>query len=107
MALWSVRLVHTLAWALFVAAIFAIPILAVYDQLTWALVLSALVWGEVAVLYVNDLRCPLTGVAERYTDRRAANFDIFLPLWLARNNKQIFGPLFAAAELFLLLQWAA
>ena len=41
------------------------------------------------------------------TDDRRANFDIYLPEWLARNNKPIFGALYAAAVLFLLMRWLA
>jgi hypothetical protein len=51
------------------------------------------VLAEVVVLAVNGWRCPLTGVAARYTDDRRENFDIDLPLWLARHNKRIFGAL--------------
>ena len=60
---------------------------------------------EVITLAVNGMRCPLTGFAARYTDDRADNFDIFLPAWLARNNKRIFGSMFVAAELFLFWRW--
>jgi hypothetical protein len=41
------------------------------------------------------MRCPLTDVAARYTTARQDNFDIFLPLWLARWNKVVFGSLYA------------
>jgi hypothetical protein len=37
-------------------------------------------------------------------DRRD-NFDIYLPLWLARHNKMIFGTLFAMSEVFVLTRW--
>jgi hypothetical protein len=55
---------------------------------------------EVAVLAANKLRCPLTAIAARYTEDRQDNFDIYLPLFLARYNKQIFGSLFLAGLLF-------
>jgi len=32
-------------------------------------------------------------------------FDIYLPLWLARHNKTIFGSLFLAGELIVLGCW--
>jgi hypothetical protein len=51
------------------------------------------------------MRCPLTGVAARFTDDRRDNFDIYLPLWLARYNKPIFGWLFAAGLAFTLARW--
>jgi hypothetical protein len=62
---------------------------------------------EVIVLVANRLRCLLTAVAARYTSARRANFDIYLPLWLARYNKEIFGTLFVAGVLFTFAQWRA
>jgi hypothetical protein len=44
----------------------------------------------------------MTGLAARYTSNRAPNFDIFLPLWLARHNQSVFGTLFFAGALFVL-----
>ena len=69
------------------------------------MVLIALVSVEVLILAVNRFRCPLTDVAARYTEDRRDNFDIFLPLWIARYNKQIFGTLFAGGILVTLLKW--
>jgi hypothetical protein len=65
-----------------------------------------LILGECGVLALNRGRCPLTDVAAQYTDDRAPNFDIYLPVWLARYNKHIFGTLFAAGELFVLWRWS-
>ena len=47
----------------------------------------------------------MTGVAARYTNDRRDNFDIYLPLWLARYNKQIFGALYLAGILYTLIVW--
>jgi len=44
-------------------------------------------------------------IAARYTDDRRANFDIYLPEWLARYNKEIFGPLYLAGVLLLVVRW--
>jgi hypothetical protein len=71
----------------------------------WALGLSILVLLVCIVILTNRGRCPSTDVATRYTDDRADNFDIYLPLWLARHNKTIFGTLFVAGELFFLVCW--
>lgn len=98
--LW-IRLLHTIAWAVFAGAIMAIPFTMLAGRRQLAIWLSLLVWFEVAVLVVNQMRCPLTAIAARYTDNRAANFDIFLPRWLAQWNKLIFGTLFAATQLLL------
>jgi hypothetical protein len=56
-------------------------------------------------LALNRMKCPLTDVAARYTDDRNANFDIYLPLWLARYNKHIFGPLFFGGMVLTILLW--
>ena len=71
----------------------------------WAVFLTGLVLVECAILAVNRGRCPLTDVAGRYTNAREDNFDIYLPAWLARHNKAIFGTLFVAGELFVLREW--
>lgn len=100
-----IKFVHTVVWALFAGAILAIPVFAGYGQFTWVGMLSALVMVEVLVLAANGLRCPLTGIAARYTEDRRANFDIYLPLWLATWNKQVFGALFVSGLVFSLAQW--
>ena len=101
-ALRRVRIVHTIIWAVFASAILAIPVVTWRGDLWWALGLSLLVGVEVLVLLLNGMRCPLRAVAARYTDSRADGFDIFIPAWLARNNKLIFGALFAIDEVYLL-----
>ena len=95
-----IKLAHTVVWALLVAVILAIPVMAWQDRFTAAAVLTAIMLGEVLVLVVNGWRCPLTDLAARYTDDRRANFDIYLPLWLAANNKRIFGSILAAGVVF-------
>ena len=97
----AIKLLHTAVWAVFAGCIVAIPVLAWQGRFRAAAVLAGIVLGEVAVLWLNRWRCPLTAVAARYTDDRRANFDIYLPEWLARYNKQIFGPLYAAGVAYL------
>lgn len=70
------------------------PIFLAYGDLASAWWLIGLVAIEVAVLLANGMRCPLTDVAARYTTDRRDNFDIYLPLRLARYNKRLFGPLY-------------
>lgn len=97
--------VHTIVWAIFAGCILAIPVaswLGAHHVAAW---LSAIVAGEVAVLVVNRMRCPLTGLAARYMDDRRDNFDIYLPEWLARHNKSIFGALYVAGVILALVRW--
>ena len=67
--------------------------------------LVGIVFVEVLVIALNRGQCPLTPLAARYTSDRAPNFDIFLPSWLARYNKQVFGALYLAGVAYTVLVW--
>jgi len=101
----GVRVLHTVAWAFFASCIVAIPILAWREQVLQAGILCGVVFAEVLVLLANDWRCPLTPVAARYTTDRRDNFDIFLPEWLARYNKEIFGTLYLVGLIVVVYRW--
>jgi hypothetical protein len=101
----AIRVLHTAVWAVFAGCIVAIPVLAWQGRSRVAAVLAAVVLGEVVVLWLNRWSCPLTAVAARYTDDRRANYDIYLPEWLARYNKQIFGPLYVAGVVYALARY--
>jgi hypothetical protein len=101
----AIKLLHTAIWAVLAASILALPVAAFTRHFRWALILTAIVVCECGVLAANGGRCPLTGWAARFTEDRAPNFDIYLPNWLARNNKAIFGTLFAVSELMVLWRW--
>lgn len=101
----AIKLLHTAVWAGFAGCIVAIPMLTLQGRFRLAAVLAVIVLGEVVVLAVNRWRCPLTPIAARYTEDRRANFDIYLPEWLARYNKEIFGPLYLAGVVFLVVRW--
>ncbi len=105
-ALRAVKLLHTIVWAVFAGCILAIPVLAAAGRFRLALALVAVVAGEVLVLAWNRWACPLTAVAARYTHDRRDNFDIYLPLWLARHNKRLFGSLYVAGCAYLAARWA-
>ena len=97
-ALIRIKLLHTLIWAIFAGLIFFVLYCGLSGHLTrwtgWAI---AFIFGEVLTLVLFQWRCPLTLVARRYTDEKRDNFDIYLPIWLARHNKLIFGTLFVLA----------
>jgi hypothetical protein len=101
----AIKAAHTIVRAFFVACIVAIPFAAWRGEHHVAAWMTAVVAGEVLVLAVNDWRCPMTSVAGRFTDERRENFDIYLPVWLAKYNKQIFGALYVVGVLFAFVQW--
>jgi hypothetical protein len=104
-ALRAIRTVHTAVWAFFAGLILAMPVFGWQREYVVFVVLAAVVAVEVMVLAFNGLTCPLTPLAARYTCDRRANFDIYLPLFVARYNKQIFGSLYVAALLLGLVRW--
>ncbi len=88
-----------------VACIVAIYVFAGTGRFGLAVAMIAIVLGEVVVLLVNGMRCPLTPIAARFTDDRRPNFDIYLPQWLARRNKEIFGALFVGGLIYAVIAW--
>jgi hypothetical protein len=100
-----IKCLHTFVWAVFAGSIIVIPGFTYDGQLSVAWTLISFVFIEVVVLTANRLRCPLTDVAGRYTKDRQDNFDIYLPLWLARYNKQIFGGLYIAGFVYTFIIW--
>ena len=101
-ALVIVKLAHTLAWASFAGCIMGLPIAALAGRFRLAALFASATLVETGILAANGWRCPLTDIAARFTDDRRENFDIYLPRWLARHNKAIFGTAFIAGGLIAL-----
>lgn len=101
----TIKLLHTAVWLVVAGCIIAIPVAAALRHYRWTAALTAVVLVECGVLAANRGVCPLTTVAARYTGQRTPNFDIYLPVWLARHNKTIFGVLFVVGELFAFWRW--
>src|SRR5688572_16874476 len=101
-----VKSIHSSIWLIMVAMIVFIlwcGITSTISIYTW-LSISAVI-GESLVLLLFKGSCPLTIVARKYSDSTKENFDIYLPNWLAKYNKQIFGTLFLLGLVLVLLQY--
>ena len=98
----AIKTLHTLVWLFFVTCILAIWLFAWTKDFALAALAIGCVSIEVVVLAANRWRCPLSMVAARYTEDRRANFDIYLPAWLAGHTAPIFGPLYGAGVVFTL-----
>jgi polyferredoxin len=101
----AIKILHTVIWAFFAGCILTIPALALRNQFEAAFLMIGVVFIEVVVIISNAWACPLTAIAARYTDDRRENFDIYLPEWLARHNKTIFGILYGSGLVFTLVRW--
>jgi len=94
----AIKLLHTIIWALLAGCIAALPVTGLKRRFNWSLLLTVIILIDCGVLALNRGRCPMTSLAANFTSDRADNFDIYLPVWLARYNKQIFGSLFILGE---------
>lgn len=98
-----IKTVHTIIWAVLAAATLYIVYSGYTNKLTpllWFCV--GLIVFEGLVLLINKWSCPLTAVAGKYTEDRRDNFDIYLPLSLARYNKLIFTTLFVIGVILVI-----
>lgn len=92
-------------WAIVAGCIIGLYPLVLFDRLDWFVWLHVVIGAEIVALAIFRWKCPLTYLAERYTDRREPNFDIFLPMWLARWNKEVFTLILVGAWIAALVRW--
>jgi hypothetical protein len=100
-----IKLLHSAVWLFMAICTLLIPLTSLLGRFQISAVLTGVVLIECAVLAMNRGKCPLTSIATHYTEDREANFDIYLPMWLARHNKAIFGTLFVFGFFFALARW--
>ncbi len=87
----AIKIIHTLVWIFFNVVIFYMLYAVLVNKIDrWLWIGYGLVLLEIVVLLCFKLYCPLTLLARRYSDSTRSNFDIYLPEWLARYNKQIY-----------------
>ena len=87
-----VKIIHTLIWLFFNAVIFYMLYAVVNDKLDiWLWIGYGLILLESITLLMFKFFCPLTLLARRYSNSTKENFDIYLPNWLAKYNKQIYS----------------
>jgi len=100
-----IKTAHTLIWAFMVVVIFYVVYCGVFDTVnmfTWLAI--GIIVLEGLVLLSFKMSCPLTVLARKYSDSTNHNFDIYLPEWLAKYNKQIFTTIFALGFIGVLLR---
>jgi hypothetical protein len=87
-----IKIIHTIIWVIMVAGIGYILYCGIYDKIDGSLYIALGLLGfEIITLLINRWTCPLTIVAKRINPRLQPGDDIFLPRWLAIQNKNIFG----------------
>jgi hypothetical protein len=101
----AIKLIHTIIWAFFVFVILYILYSGITNSVnTFTWIGIGLIIGEGFVLLVFKMFCPLTLIARKYSDSQKENFDIFLPNWLAKNNKLIFTSIFIVGLMIVVVR---
>jgi len=101
----SVKLIHTMIWIFMVTVIFYVLYSGIYNEVTiFTWIGIGIVVLEGVVLLTFKMSCPLTILARKYSDSQKDNFDIYLPNWIARYNKEIFTTVFVFGLITVLLR---
>ncbi|MBG43956.1 MAG: hypothetical protein CL530_08305 [Aequorivita sp.] len=100
-----IKSLHTVIWLFFNLVIFYLLYAAIANSIDrWVFICIGLVLVEGVVLLAFKMFCPLTVWARKYSDSTKANFDIFLPNWLAKYNKLIYTTIFLIALIIIVLR---
>ncbi len=100
-----IRIIHTLIWLFFNVVIFYMLYAAITGKLDrWLWIGFGLFVLEGLVLLAFKFYCPLTVWARKYSDSTKANFDIYLPHWLAKYNKMIYTSILLIIAIITIFQ---
>ena len=98
-----VKVIHTIIWVFFNLVIFYLLYAVVADKIDkWVWICISLILLEGVILLVFKNICPVTLIARKYSKSQKDNFDIYLPNWLARYNKQIYTTIVLIAIVILI-----
>ena len=87
----AIKIIHTLVWLFFNVVIFYMLYAVLVNKIDkWLWIGYGLFVLEGLTLLVFKFFCPLTVIARKYSSSNKANFDIYLPGWLAKYNKLIY-----------------
>ena len=87
-----VKTIHTLIWVFFNIVIFYLLYAVIVNKIDkWVWICIGLIVMEGLVLLIFKRVCPGTLIARKYSDSTRDNFDIYLPNWLAKYNKEIYS----------------
>ena len=98
-----VKVIHTIIWVFFNLVIFYLLYAVIankIDKWVWICINLILLEGVILVVFKNI--CPVTLIARKYSKSQKDNFDIYLPNWLARYNKEIYSIIVLIAIVILI-----
>ena len=90
--LFYLKLIHTIIWVFYVLVFFYILYACIYNRINMYLWIAiGLEVIEITILIIFKGKCPLTILGYKYIKNPEVGFDIYLPRWLAKYNKIIYG----------------
>lgn len=100
-----IKTIHTLVWIFFNFVIFYMLYAVIIGKIDlWLWIGYGLFVLEGITLVIFKFFCPLTVMARKYSNSSKANFDIYLPNWLAKHNKLIYTTILAVIILIHIVQ---
>lgn len=102
----KIKLIHTGIW-LFYNIVIGYLVYAVLSGRIdkWMWICLGMIVIEALILAIFKRTCPITIVARKYSNSSKENFDIFLPEWLARNNKLIYSIIVGVSLIILIARF--
>jgi hypothetical protein len=98
-----VKNLHTIVWFFFNVVIFYLLYAVIINKIDeWVWTCLGMILLEVFILMIFKTVCPITLIARKYSTSARENFDIFLPNWFAKYNKEIYSVIVVIAILILI-----
>lgn len=98
-----IKTIHTLIWIFFNVVIFYMLYAAIANKLDlWLWMGYGFIFLEGLTLLTFKSHCPLNLLARKYTNSTKANFDIYLPSWLAKYTRPIYTTIFGIISIITL-----
>jgi len=101
----KVKIIHTLIWIFFNAVISYMLYAVISNKLDiWLWICYVIILLEILTLSYFKFSCPLTLIARKYSNSKKANFDIYLPNWLAKYNRVIYGSVILSVMIITIIR---
>jgi hypothetical protein len=87
-----IKILHTAIWIFYNIVVFYLLYAVISNKIDkWIWIGLGLIALEGLILLLFKKICPVTLIARKYSSSTSANFDIYLPNWLAKYNKLIYS----------------
>lgn len=101
----KIKFIHTGIWVFYNIVIGYLLYAVISGKIDrWMWICLGMIFMEALILVVFNKTCPITILARKYSNSSKDNFDIFLPEWLARNNKIIYSIIVGVSLLILMVR---